>query len=339
MFSLSKRCEFPLRLLGLTFAALTCIVAAGAETAGIRFIDVPTDGDRPALTGLVWSPCAATAVDVMVGGVPLPGVKDCPIAGNQLPLIVFSHGRRGNFRGHHDTAETLADAGFIVAAINHPGDNSTAMSRTDELSVLIERPADIKRLTDYMLGTWPEAATIDPARVGLFGFSRGGYTGLVVIGGNPDFRAGLTYMCPPGSLMLKCQQIRENKVPPQPLVHDLRVKAAVLADPGYPFMFNRGGLKNVTIPVQLWRSERGGDGLVPEAVIALVPRFPKRPQYHVPAKSAHFSFLAPCLPEAMKAFPELCIDPPGFDRATFHKAFNAEVLAFFRQNLVKRSKP
>jgi predicted dienelactone hydrolase len=67
--------------------------------------------------------------------------------------------------------------------------------------------------------------------------------------------------------------------------------------------------------------------------------FQSGPQYHVPAKSAHFSFLAPCSPEAMKAFPELCIDPPGFDRPTFHKAFNAEVLAFFRQNLVKRSKP
>ena len=98
---------------------------------------------------MVWSPCAATAVDVMVGGVPLPGVKDCPIGGNQLPLIVFSHGRRGNFLGHHDTAETLADAGFIVAALNHPGDNSTDVSRTDELSILIERAADIKRLTDY----------------------------------------------------------------------------------------------------------------------------------------------------------------------------------------------
>jgi predicted dienelactone hydrolase len=171
------------------------------------------------------------------------------------------------------------------------------VSRTDELSILIERAADIKRLTDYMLGAWSDAATIDPARVGLFGFSRGGYTGLVVIGGNPDFRAALTYMFPPGSVMLKCQQIREKKVPPQPLVHDLRVKAAVLADPGYPFMFDRGGLKNVTIPVQLWRSERGGDGLVPEAVIALVPRFPKRPEYHVPAMSAHFSFLAPCGPE------------------------------------------
>ena len=286
-----------LRALGLAFAVSVWLVTTGAKAAGIQFIEVPGDGDKPALAGMVWSPCAATAVDVMVGGVPLPGVKDCPIAGNQLPLIVFSHGRRGNFLGHHDTAETLADARFIVAALNHPGDNSTDVSRTDELSILIERAADIKRLTDYMLGAWSDAATIDPARVGLFGFSRGGYTGLVVIGGNPDFRAALTYMFPPGSVMLKCQQIREKKVPPQPLVHDLRVKAAVLADPGYPFMFDRGGLKNVTIPVRLWRSERGGDGLVPEAVIALVPRFPKRPEYHVPAMSAHFSFLAPCGPE------------------------------------------
>jgi predicted dienelactone hydrolase len=63
--------------------------------------------------------------------------------------------------------------------------------------LLIERPADIKRLTDFMLGAWPEAAKIDRERIGLFGFSRGGYTGLVVIGGNPDFRAGLAYMCPP----------------------------------------------------------------------------------------------------------------------------------------------
>jgi predicted dienelactone hydrolase len=195
-----------LRAIGLTFAAWVWLVHTGPEAAGIRFIDVPGNGDSPALTGMVWSPCAATAADVMVGGVPLPGVKGCPIAGSQLPLVVFSHGSGGNFRGHHDTAETVAAAGFIVAAINHPGDNSRDASRTDELSILIERPADIKRLTDYMLGAWPEAATIDPARVGLFGFSRGGYTGLVVIGGNPDFRGGLAYMCPAGSAtLLKCK--------------------------------------------------------------------------------------------------------------------------------------
>lgn len=41
-----------------------------------------------------------------------------------------------------------------------------------------------------MLADWPDAGRIDSGRIGLFGFSVGGYTGLVVIGGNPDFRKG-----------------------------------------------------------------------------------------------------------------------------------------------------
>jgi predicted dienelactone hydrolase len=90
--------------------------------------------------------------DMVVGRTTLPGVKDCPIAGDKLPLVVISHGRGGDFIGHHDTAETLADAGFIVAAISHPGDTVSDMSRSGDLSVTIERPTDIKRLIDFMVG-------------------------------------------------------------------------------------------------------------------------------------------------------------------------------------------
>ena len=49
---------------------------------------------------------------------------------DKLPLIVISHGQDGWFGGHHDTAEALADAGFVVAAINHPGDNALSATRT-----------------------------------------------------------------------------------------------------------------------------------------------------------------------------------------------------------------
>jgi predicted dienelactone hydrolase len=139
--------------------------------------DIPTADTALPLTGIVWTPCAAPASEVELGGgVILPGVRDCPISGNRLPLIVVSHGRRGSFIAHNDTAAALADAGFVVAAINHPGDNARDSSRTDEFSVLVERPADIKRLTDFMLGAWKEAAVLDPQRIGLFGFSRGAYT-------------------------------------------------------------------------------------------------------------------------------------------------------------------
>src|SRR5204862_492150 len=77
--------------------------------------------------------------EIDLGGMTFPGTKDCPITGDKLPLVVISHGRGGNFIGHHDTAETLADAGFIVAAINHPGNTHFDQSRSDNLSVWIEQ--------------------------------------------------------------------------------------------------------------------------------------------------------------------------------------------------------
>jgi predicted dienelactone hydrolase len=73
----------------------------------------------------------------------LVDVKDCPITGAKLPLVVSSHGTAGWFGGHHDTAAALADAGFVVAAINHSGDNGNDRSKSDDLSVLGSRPADI----------------------------------------------------------------------------------------------------------------------------------------------------------------------------------------------------
>jgi len=36
------------------------------------------------MTGAVWSPCVMPPQDVVVGGTTLPGVKDCPIAGDNL---------------------------------------------------------------------------------------------------------------------------------------------------------------------------------------------------------------------------------------------------------------
>jgi predicted dienelactone hydrolase len=62
----------------------------------------------------------------------------------------------------------LADAGFVAAAINHPGDTASDMSRSDDLSVFIERPNDIKRLINFMIGASPAASNIDPDRIGFF---------------------------------------------------------------------------------------------------------------------------------------------------------------------------
>ena len=269
-------------------------------------------------------------------GITLPGVKDCPIEGDKLPLVVISHGRGGSFIGHHDTAETLADAGFIVAAINHPGDTSTDMSRSDDLAAFVERPTDIKRLIDYMLRASPVATKIDPQRIGFFGFSRGGYTGLVLVGANPDWDV-VTAFCGQ-STSHACEQVRRKEFPTQPLTHDARIKAAVIADP-LTIMFSRDSYAAITVPVQLWQSERGGDGVLPHNVEIAEKSLPAPHEYHVVPNSAHFAFLTPCPPAAAKAHPDLCKDAPGFDRVAFHKEFDAEVLAFLRRHLAGADKP
>jgi predicted dienelactone hydrolase len=168
-------------------AIIVCLIATLAQAAGLRTIDIAADAGGPALEGAVWYPCSQPPGEVDLGKISLPGVKDCPLPDKRLPLIVVSHGRTGTFAGHHDIAEALADAGFIVAAINHAGDTSADLSRTDDLSIYVQRPNDIKRLIDFMLGTPPLASSIDRDRIGLFGFSRGGYTALAVIGANPDW--------------------------------------------------------------------------------------------------------------------------------------------------------
>ena len=252
------------------------------------------------------------------------------IDGHGLPLVVLSHGRGGSFVVHHDTAEQLADAGFVVAALNHPGDTELDKSLFYDLSIYKQRPLDVKRVIDFLTGASPLATTIDPNRIGIYGFSRGGYTALVAIGANPDFALGLS-QCE-GRTDKICDQIRAHEYPTEPLTHDRRIKAAVVADP-LAIFFTPEGLAGITIPVQLWASEKGGDGIDPKALDALNTQLKAPHTFTKVENSHHFSFLTVCPPAFAERNPDECKDASGFDRAQFHDQFNDAIIKFFRANL------
>ena len=318
-----------MRLLQPVVMITLCLLASAAQAAGFRFIDVPADAEGPAMTGALWYPCAEPPGTMRYGPYVLPVSKDCPLSGEKHPLIVVSHGRGGTFMGHHDTAEALADAGFIVAAINHPGDTSSDKSRATELSVYVSRPVDIKRLVDYMVGSSPAAPFIDPSRIGFFGFSRGGYTGLAVIGANADW-ANATGYCG-DSPARGCQQIRNREFPAGPIPHDPRIKAAVVADPLAVF-FTAEAVAPIKVPVQIWASELGGDGVFLRDVAPLDVNLSAPHEFHVVRNAGHFAFFL-CPPALAQSAPDLCTDRSGFDRAVFHKEFNAAAVKFLQDNL------
>jgi predicted dienelactone hydrolase len=238
-------------------AIIFCCFGAPAHSAGIQLLD-----SNPDLAGAIWYPCAGEPKAFPLGKLAvgadfsLTAVKDCPVTGARLPLVVFSHGRGGWFGANHDTAEALADAGFVVAAINHPGDNGNDLSRRDDLSEFASRPVDMIRLLDFMLHDWKDKAIIDPDRIGFFGFSKGGYTGFVLMGVTPDFGRMAAFCQEKAGA---CEQLHNGEALPNP-PHDPRLKAAVIVDPANG-VFTRDNLAAIKIPLQYWRSERGGPGV------------------------------------------------------------------------------
>ncbi|WP_245509177.1 hypothetical protein [Bradyrhizobium zhanjiangense] len=105
-----------MHLLRFTLASAFCLMTTFAQAAGFRFITVPAGAGLPAFQAAVWSPCQEQAGEVKLRAITLLATRDCAVSGDKLPLIVISHGYGGSFIGHHDTAEVLADAGFVVVA-------------------------------------------------------------------------------------------------------------------------------------------------------------------------------------------------------------------------------
>jgi predicted dienelactone hydrolase len=311
----------------------------GVHAAGFqRGLAADPDG-KPLEIG-IWDPSSASAKPLAMGPTTLDVAVNAPAEGKDLPLVVMSHGNGGYFLSHFDTAIALADAGFVVAAVTHTGDNYADRSRS---TYVMDRPRHISRVLDHMLSTWDRRALIDPSRIGIFGFSSGGFTALASIGGVPDFTK-IGTMCVQYPSDYACELVARSggtvaasSASATHSVADPRIKVAVVAAPALGFTFSPDGLKNVTVPVQLWRAE--DDVIVPHPRYAEAVRLalPQEPDYHVVAGAGHFDFLAPCSSALASVAPPICTSAVGFDRAAFHVSFNAAVVDFFRKMRGARS--
>lgn len=304
---------------------------------GFAKVAMPYGTDTLITVG-IWYPTDAPAKREALGGWTQLVATDAPATAGPHPLVVISHGSGGWFAGHYDTALALAHAGFVVAALTHPGDNFQDQSRATDMPL---RVSAMHRLIDYMLGEWKQHEVVDAKRVGIFGFSAGGFTALVSSGGVPDFGAFAPH-CREHPQNADCMIVAAagidldaiaTRFPPSVWERDPRIRAAVVAAPGLGFTFLPDGLSQVTIPVQLWRAADDTVLPYPEYADAARRALPKPPEYHVAPNAGHYDFLAPCDSAMAADLPEICISAPGFDRGKFHEEFDRDVVAFFRKNL------
>lgn len=269
------------------------------------------------------------------GGVWLP-----PVDADAAPrgLVVISHGNGGWYAGHDDTARALADAGFLVAALTHPGDNFRDQSRALQLT---GRAPQLSALIDYMVGDWRGPVAVDPDRIGAFGFSAGGFTVTSIVGGVSDLSAILAH-CAAHPELFACRLLAMGTIDAtvwRPETHDVRVKAAVIAAPALGESFTSASLAAITLPIQLWQAADDRILPAPYNVEPIRDRLGRPPEYHRVTDAGHYDFLTACEPRMKAELPELCTSAPGFDRAAFKAEFNSQVVAFFRSALSTTPRP
>lgn len=316
-------------------------LASPAFAIGFQFHSIPDDTGRPIEFG-IWYPSNSEPTGISVGLVKQNVALDGDISGVKLPIVIFSHGSAGWFGDRVETAALFAEHGLVAVSLTYPGDNYKDSSDRAGRQ-MTGRPKVTSEVLDYVLNSWAGHDHLDKAKVGFYGFSAGGFTGLVEIGGLPDWSRFARHcksdpeegVCKQGvASFLSSPQAAA--MPASTWHHDDRIKAAALASPGFAFAFDPESIRKVKIPVKLWGGEE--DIVVPhESNVAYLGRLlPNVVDVQEVIGARHHSFLKPCS-QALKARNlETCSDSPGFDREAFQKKFDNELLVFFQTYLADK---
>lgn len=331
----------------LAFIVLAMVAAVGPVSAsraamkehqaGVLRLEVP-DSDGP-FDVIVWYPTDAQQADWQAGPFTVKAALDAPIAKHgRFPVVLFSHGSGGTPLGHRELASHLARKGFVVVAPAHLGDTATKPRFSSEAQILMARPRQAVEALQAALKDERIAAHADPARIGMIGYSAGGYTALALAGGRLDAAAASTYCAGAGRDDIGSCGPKEDSIPDAirqvgsaKLPIERRLKALVLMDP-LSLVFDRVSLKEITLPIFLLRPEDDAYLNAPHNALALAKglSFPPK-EVLVPGR--HFVFIDPCPKELAEQAPLVCKDEPPVDRVAVHEKFESEIAAFLEKEL------
>lgn len=184
------------------------------------------------------------------------------LIGNDIPVVVFSHGLSSRPEDFSRVATHLASYGYVVVLPQHPGSDiqqtedflaglSRQIFRVDEF---IDRPLDITFVLNELtrLNNSQFGGKLNLESVGVGGHSFGGYNALAVAGAKINF-AQLENSCSLDignlnvALLLQCRALQLPRK--EYNFRDERVKAVFTVNPVNASIFGIDGLKPIEIPI------------------------------------------------------------------------------------------
>jgi len=302
-----------LLLIGLSTNAL-----ADSHPIGFHSTTLP-DPQRP-LEMVVWYPAATHATAQVIDDSPVfvsaSAVRDAPPTAGEHPLVVLSHGYRGNWSNQMWLASALADQGYIVAAVNHPG--STTHDRSPQAAAqLWQRPVDLRRVIEAVVAQPGKFGAVAPQRIAVVGHSLGGWTALEIAGARFDPER-FAEDCKAHAQLASCNVYRQMNPASTAqgkadLAADRRyepVSAIVSLDLGLSRGMTDASLAALPVPALVIAAGAPSEDLPAQLESAdLAKRLPAATTRYVEINDAtHFSFTSICKPGAIEMLEE---DAPG----------------------------
>jgi predicted dienelactone hydrolase len=271
-----------------------------------------------------------------------PTIRNAGFIQQKFPLILLSHGTGGNRFSLAWLAIFLAKNGYIVAAPDHWG--NTYDNKIPEYFVRYwERPLDISFLLTHILNDKTLSPYIDSARIGMAGFSFGGYTTLALAGADLDCsllkKAAETpegkkeFNVPElGDLRKLIRQIPCGIVPKT--FKDRRIKAFVAMSPAAGLGFqNTEQTRQIKSPVLIIGAE--SDRIAPVKTNAgFYHKLIHDSDYILlQGKVGHYVFLNVGNEDLKKEAKKYYLDDKTVDREKVHMEVENDIIRFFRKSL------
>jgi predicted dienelactone hydrolase len=308
----------------------------------------------------VWYPAAENAVETQQ----VIGPPDAPLllagraaehgpmapALEKWPLILLSHGSGGSAMQMAWLGTALARAGFIAAAVNHPGNNALEPYTAEGFLLWWERTTDLSEVLDGMLADPEFGPAIDAQRVGAAGFSIGGYTVLALAGARADISLVMD-LCKqhPETPVCHTPEMKEMGTPEQMLAavrktsavslaqsaesyRDPRVRAVFAIAPPVGSTIALDSLRTIRVPVEIVAGS--ADPILPPKDNAhLVRAHIRGARETLIPNAVHYTFLDVCTAAGKQQLGGFCEDPPGVDREAVHTQVDDMAIAFFAHAL------
>ena len=326
-------------------------VAAYADIA-FRQLTINEDSSRP-LNITIWYPTTETGSPEKVGENSVfygtSALRDAEPETGEHPLLLLSHGYGGNWRNLNWLASEMAEQGYIVAAVDHPG-TTTFNKRLQDAKELWRRPQDLQRMMANIIATPSLAGKVDVQRIAAIGHSLGGWTVLELAGGR--FDAGrFKKDCRVYARLSACKLIQtlgiDEAIGWQAIdASEPKVKAIVSLDLGLARGFTPESLSRIAVPVLIMTAQVDSDELPAKLESGYVAAYIPAGVSDVVsvAGATHFSFMQQCKPNAVALIAEkepgeeiVCQDGSSRSRASIHHQLARDISTFLSQSLGMRS--